>query len=198
MTGLDAVVLAGGASRRMGRDKALLELDGQRLVDRAVTRLATVADHVLVASGARSLGRDDEVPDAPDCTGPLAGILAALRRTEADLLAVVPVDAPDIDPRVMARLAALCRTSGRAACVLHADGHVQALHAVIASAARPAVEARVAAGERSPRGLLAWLDARCVDADGWSDLDATGRTIRDWDAPDDVPPGVLDGGDAGA
>lgn len=192
MTTLDAVVLAGGASRRMGRDKALIELDGQRLVDRAVERMATVADHVLVASGGRSLGRHDEVADAPDCDGPLAGILAALRRTESDVLAIVPVDAPDTDPRVVARLAALCHASGRAACVVHADGHVQALHAVIARSARPAVEARVAAGERSPRGLLAWLDARCVDVDGWGDLDAAGRSVRDWDAPDDVPAGVLD------
>lgn len=194
MTGFDAVVLAGGASRRMGRDKATLEVDGERLVDRAVARLSTVADHVLVASGGRSLGRDDEVPDAPDCTGPLAGIVAALRRTDADLLAVVPVDAPDTDPRLVARLADLCRASGRAACVVHADGHVQALHAVIDRSALPAVEARVAAGERSPRGLLAWLDARCVDADGWADLDAAGRSVRDWDSPADLPPGVLDPG----
>lgn len=192
MTSLDAVVLAGGASRRMGQDKAVLEVDGQRLVDLAVARMATVADHVLVASGGRSLGHADEVPDAPDCTGPLAGILAALRRTEADVLAIVPVDAPHTDPRVVARLAELCGTSGRAACVMHADGHVQALHAVIARGALPAVEARVAAGERSPRGLLAWLDARRVDVDGWGDLDGAGRTVQDWDSPADVPPGVLD------
>lgn len=190
MTHLDAVVLAGGASRRMGRDKALLQVDGVSLVDRAVARMATVAEHVLVASGPRALGRPDEVADAPDCSGPLAGIVGALRRFDGDVLAVVPVDAPDTEPRVIARLAELCHESGRAACVLDADGHVQALHAVIAREAAPAVEARLAAGERSPRGLLAWLDARRVDVDGWGDLDVAGSTVRDWDTPEDLPPGV--------
>lgn len=187
MTSLDVVVLAGGASRRMGRDKATLQVDGQRLVDRMVERMATVADKVLVASGGRSLGRDDEVPDADGCSGPLGGVLAALRREGAALLGIVPVDAPETDPRLLHRLAVLCQQEGRSAAVASSDGHVQALHAVIARAATPGVEARVAAGERSPRALLAWLDARVVDVDGWGDLDASGRFAHDWDRPGDIP-----------
>ena len=186
--GLDVVVLAGGASRRMGRDKATLRLDGQRLVDRVVERLAPVAGHVWVARGDRPLGRDDELPDVAGCTGPLAGVLAALRVTEADLLGIVPVDAPHPAPAVVDRLAELCRQQGRAATVAIADGHVQALHAVIATTATPAVEARVAAGERSPRRLLAWLDAARVDVDGWGDLGASGAWVHDWDRPEDLPP----------
>ena len=185
---IDVVVLAGGASRRMGRDKALLEVDGQRLVDRVVERLAPVADHVWVARGDRPLGRADELADAPECSGPLAGVLAALRASDAELLAVVPVDAPDPDPALVDRLAQHCRAGGRAAAVAITDGHVQALHAVIASVATGAVEARVAAGERSPRRLLAWLDAARVDVDGWGDLDATAAWATDWDRPEDVPP----------
>lgn len=184
---LDVVVLAGGSSRRMGRDKACLSLEGQRLVDRMAARMDTIAGQVLVASGARSLGRDDEVPDAPDCRGPLAGVVAALRASRADLLGVVPVDAPHTDPRVVARLAALCVAHDRAASVVVADGRVQALHVVIAATAAPAIEARVAAGERSLRRLLAWLDAERVDVDGWGDLDADGAMARDWDRPEDLP-----------
>ncbi|HZI37181.1 MAG TPA: NTP transferase domain-containing protein, partial [Acidimicrobiia bacterium] len=41
------LLLTGGASRRMGRDKALLEVGGRRLVDRAASVLAAVADPVL-------------------------------------------------------------------------------------------------------------------------------------------------------
>lgn len=188
MTSLDVVVLAGGASRRMGRDKATLVVDGQRLVDLMAERMAAVADRVLVASGTRSLGRHDEVADAVGCTGPLAGVLAALRQDGAALLGIVPVDAPETDPRLVHRLAVLCQQGRRSAAVATTDGHVQALHAVIAREATPAIESRVAAGERSPRALLAWLDARLVDVDGWGDLDEEGRFALDWDRPEDLPP----------
>lgn len=188
--GLDVVVLAGGASRRMGRDKALLEVDGRRLVDLVADRMAAVADHVVVASGPRPLGRDDEVADAPDCHGPLAGLLAALRGAQAPYLGVVPVDAPSTDPRVLARLHDVADRAGRSGAVVCSDGHVQALHAVLATAALPAIESRVRAGERSPRSLLAWLDVARVDVDGWGDLDPSGAMARDWDRPEDLPPGV--------
>ena len=194
MTGpFDVVVLAGGASRRMGHDKAVLHVAGERLVDQVADRMSRVAARVLVASGPRPLGRDDEVADAPGCPGPLGGVLGALGEAGADLLGIVPVDAPDTDPLVMARLADLCRRSGRAAAVVVADGHVQALHAVVARAARPMIRARVVAGERSPRRLWAWVDALRVDADGWVDLDPSGRLARDWDRPGDLPPGVRPG-----
>lgn len=187
---LDVVVLAGGGSRRMGRDKALLRLDGDRLVDRMADRMGAVAGRVFVASGARPLGRGDEVADAAGCGGPLAGVLAVLRVSQADLIGVVPVDAPYTDPRVLVRLAELCDDHGRAAAVATVDGHVQALHAVLATDAAAAVEARVAAGERSPRRLLGWLDALRVDVQGWGDLDRDGALARDWDRPADLPVGL--------
>lgn len=187
---LDVVVLAGGASRRMGRDKATLELAGQRLVDRVVERMGAVAGRVWVARGSRPLGLVGELADVEDLTGPIAGILAALRASDADLLGVVPVDAPHAAPEVTQRLATTCRARGRAAAVVTADGHLQALHAVIDRAAVPAVEDRVRAGERSPRRLLGWLDAVRLDVDGWGDLDPTGALVDDWDRPDDLPPGL--------
>ena len=186
-TRLDGVVLAGGASRRMGTDKATIVLEGQRLVDRAADRLAVVVERVWVARGARPLGRADELADVPGFSGPLAGVLAGLRASDADLLAVVPVDAPFAVPHVVQRLASLVEAGDRAAAVVSADGHLQSLHAVIATSAAAAVEARVGAGERSVRRLLGWLDAVRVDVDGWGDLDAAGASVDDWDRPEDLP-----------
>lgn len=187
--GLDGVVLAGGASRRMGRDKALIRLEGQRLVDRAVERLATVTDRVVVASGRRSLGCADEVADAADVAGPLGGLLAGLRATSAPVVVAVPVDAPHTSPRLLQRLAGLCLARDRAAAVAVADGRVQALHVAVQRLALPAIEGRVQAGEASPRRLLGWLDALRVDRDGWADHD-TGGFTGDWDEPGDLPASV--------
>lgn len=190
MTSLDVVVLAGGASSRMGTDKAVLQVEGRRLVDRMVEAMATVADRVVVSVGSRSLGLEDEVVDAEGLTGPLAGIVAALRVTGGDLLGVVPVDAPATDARLLRRLADLCEAHGRSAAVVVADGHLQSLHVVLTRSAHPAVETRVAAGERSTRGLLAWLDALVVDPRGWDDVDPDAAMARDWDVPADLPRGV--------
>ena len=71
------VVLAGGASSRMGRDKALLGLSGSSLVERAAAKLAAVCDEVLLADGGReTLAGHRSVADHP-ARGPAAGILGA-------------------------------------------------------------------------------------------------------------------------
>jgi molybdopterin-guanine dinucleotide biosynthesis protein A len=91
-----AFVLAGGKSLRMGRDKALLEIAGEALIDRTVRLAASVASHVRVVGGAdRLAGRGfeilrDEIPNA----GPLAGIATALNATTHDWNLILACDLP--------------------------------------------------------------------------------------------------------
>lgn len=94
------LVVCGGKSRRMGTDKALEDLAGSRLVDRAVASIGSVADEVLLATGSgprySELGLEcvlDEIKDA----GPLAGLVAGLRAAKlrgAGRLAVSACDTP--------------------------------------------------------------------------------------------------------
>jgi molybdenum cofactor guanylyltransferase len=84
MTGF---VLAGGKSRRMGRDKALLDWHGRTLLQHMVDLLSSVTGRVHV------VGRDplpDRVPDH----GPLSGIATALETSETNTILVVAVDLP--------------------------------------------------------------------------------------------------------
>jgi len=98
------VVLAGGASRRMGRDKARLRLAGASLVERAAARLRQATAEVVVADR----GRDSapgyaSVPDG-DGDGPAAGILgAAGARPGRDLL-VLACDLPAVPASLLRRL----------------------------------------------------------------------------------------------
>ena len=67
---IGGLLLTGGASRRMGTDKALIEVDGQRLVDRAAAVLGAVADPVIeVGPGWSEL---PAVREDPPGSGPLA------------------------------------------------------------------------------------------------------------------------------
>ena len=88
--GVIGVVLAGGGSRRMGYDKALLEWRGRPLLDHVRARLWAAGCQAVVTSRAAPGCIADDLPGR----GPLGGIHAVLSsRPAADYL-VVPVDMP--------------------------------------------------------------------------------------------------------
>lgn len=88
-------VLAGGKSSRMGRDKALVELNGRPLIQHAITKLRDICAEVYILAANAELARYGQlVPDIrPDC-GPLGGIEAALQHASRDWVLLVPVDVP--------------------------------------------------------------------------------------------------------
>jgi molybdopterin-guanine dinucleotide biosynthesis protein A len=97
---LAAIILVGGASRRMGADKALLDWGGVRAVDR-VAQLArdAGAEWVMTAGGDYGL---PFVLDAEPLAGPVGGVLAAaakLREAGANRCLLLAVDAPTITRR---------------------------------------------------------------------------------------------------
>jgi molybdopterin-guanine dinucleotide biosynthesis protein A len=88
-------VLAGGRSSRMGRDKALLELAGKPLVQRAVETLSQVCDDVFILSSRPELASFGPlVADTHPGCGPLAGVEAALFHASAVWSLVLAVDMP--------------------------------------------------------------------------------------------------------
>jgi molybdopterin-guanine dinucleotide biosynthesis protein A len=98
------VVLAGGASRRMGRDKAALAVDGETLAARAARRLLGVCARVAIADGGRGLVPGLPcVPDAP-APGPAAGILGAARAWPGHPLLVLACDLPRVSAALLREL----------------------------------------------------------------------------------------------
>ncbi len=77
-----AAVLIGGGSRRMGKPKHLMLLDGKTWGERTVDLLREISQEVVIVGDGDvpgSLGECPRLPDAPDAEGPMAGILAAMR-----------------------------------------------------------------------------------------------------------------------
>jgi molybdopterin-guanine dinucleotide biosynthesis protein A len=92
-----AIILAGGRSRRMGRDKSLLPVGGEPMIQRIANQLRPVFDEVLIGSNDpdryRFLGLA-VVPDLqPDC-GPLMGILSGVTRSSHELSFITGCDIP--------------------------------------------------------------------------------------------------------
>ena len=179
---MSGLVLAGGASRRMGTDKALLELNGEPMVLRSARILAGVCTEVLVASGdGRRLGHLGvrQVADVLPGAGPLAGIAAGLKAAANPLVAVVAVDMPDADPEIFLRLAG--SWAGEPAVVPVVGGRPEPLHAIWARAAAPGLVAFLGGGGRAVTEALSVLGARLMDLDGETAF------VTNLNAPGDLP-----------
>lgn len=99
---LAGFVLAGGRSSRMGQDKALLQLGGVPLVQRAVAKLSTLTRQVYILGGRAELAQFASLaPDLHESCGPLGGMEAALSHTPSEWSLVLPVDMPFIPTAVL-------------------------------------------------------------------------------------------------
>ena len=99
-------MLAGGASSRMGADKALLVADGQPLLVRAVRLVERACGSATVVGPVERYGGRgwEVVPDLRAGCGPLAGIETALSLGRADWNLVVAVDMPALEADMLVRL----------------------------------------------------------------------------------------------
>ena len=156
---LYGLVLAGGGSRRMGRDKGAIRLGGEPQVIGAWRLLCGVCDPVYVSINAaqRDIAPYADLPvivDSGATHGPAAGLLAAWERFADVAWLVLAVDLPRVGPRVLEPLID-ARDSRCAATVLrHADGTLEPLCTIWEPAARLALATEVAAGGNSLRRVL--------------------------------------------
>ena len=148
------LVLAGGASRRMGRPKALLPFGEGTLLDHVIRRLSPAFDQVLVSG-------DAGIPDLHPGAGPLAGIEAGLLAGRHDLLFAAACDMPLLTPE-LARLI-LSAAKGHDAAVPRLDGRPEPAAAAYRRSAAPAITAALAEGRRKAADVLSELDVAWLD-----------------------------------
>ncbi len=105
-----AVILAGGASSRMGRDKSLVLVDGKPLIQRVVEQLSRRFDDILISTNEREKYAFLEAPCVPDLVpgnGPLMGIRTTLEAARHDRVFVTACDIPVIDEDTVERMLVL-------------------------------------------------------------------------------------------
>jgi len=158
-------VLAGGGSRRMGTDKALLELDGKPLIMLALECFEAFPEVFISAAdvdiyaftGFRVI--PDELPGA----GPLAGMASALKAADADYVCFRPVDAPLAPAGLHPMLANAC--FGRDAAVPTSSGLPEPLFACFSKTALPVLESLLADGKLKAADAFQLLDTAFVPLD---------------------------------
>jgi len=192
---LSAAILAGGLSRRMGEDKALLALrpGDPPLAKLVIDRAAAVADEVFVVSTQRPGYERFGVPVVDDRhpgAGVLGGIATALAAAAHDHCLVVACDMPFLSRPLLEWLAdqprdydvLVPRVPGRSR---QGDGFVyQTLHAIYSKNALPAIEAAIAGDHLQVIAFFPAVRVRAVDAEIVARLDPLGRTFFNANSPE--------------
>ncbi len=189
-----AVVLTGGRSTRMGRDKATLvpdDGDPRTLARRVLDSLQPVAAHALLAGV--------PVPDAPPGVaavidqypqaGPLGGVATALPYVRTDLAVVAACDMPSIAAPLVADMLDRADAAGAGTlCVVCTGEHgVEPLLSVWRPAAAPLLDAALRAGVRALREALDGLPHLAIPPQQWRAHDPQGASFRNWNRPQDLP-----------
>jgi molybdenum cofactor guanylyltransferase len=156
---LTGALLVGGASERFGSAKALAELDGETLAERAWRVLGEVCDE-RIAVGKMLDGL--ELPfavldDGTDVRAPLAGVVAALRAARTEIVVVLPVDSPLVTADDLLALAEACRDA--------AIPQTGPLPAAYAQTALPLLERALALNELKLHDALRSLEVPVVEID---------------------------------
>lgn len=183
--GVDGAVLSGGASRRMGRDKAHLVVNGAPMYRRVLDALGGPigSGSLVVVGGDEDLLADSErfVMDRWPGQGPLGGIVTALTGPGTNpLVAVLSCDLLRPDADTVWRLITVHVNVDCDVAVPVAHGREQWTHAVWNRRVAPVLESRFEEGVRAIHVAVGGLDVHGVDVDG--------DTVADADRPEDLPP----------
>lgn len=183
---MEAFILAGGASRRMGTDKSQLLIERQTFTERIAETLSAVADSVTLVGGLGSnLPRLPRVADVYPQWGALGGIHAALTACKSDWAIVVACDLPFVTAELFSFLASFSLDHD-AVVPIQQDGRPQPLAALYRvdpclQRATQLIETR----RRRPLDLLDAVNTRWVKFDELTNLDQAERFFVNINTPSD-------------
>ena len=188
MLDVEGFILVGGASSRMGKDKASLVFHGQTAIERIAEQLSSITSRIALV-GARddhAKGGMNVIADVHERWGALGGIHAALRNSRAVWAAIVACDLPLITLDLFTRLGSFATENPDAVVPIQPDGRPQPLCALYrCDTCLPPLEKLIALGEHSPRSLLTLVNTRWVEANEVSDLSGAQDFFLNVNTPQD-------------
>jgi len=166
------IILVGGMSRRMGRNKALLPIQGRPMFRHIMAQVEPHFDEVLISGDcaeATGISKVTVVPDRIPNQGPLRGLASSLNVTRHDLNFVVACDMPEID--ILQVLEMLAMAEGYDVVVQRdALGRWEPLFGVYRRSVLPVAEEILARGGRRIIEVYPRLHVRAIEPDGGSPL----------------------------
>lgn len=184
--GVTGALLAGGNSSRMGRNKALMPLAGQRLVDRALAVLGGIFDDLLMVTNSPDLYADLGVRMVPDLVagkGGLGGIHSAIHHAATPHCLVVACDMPFLNVDVLRYL--VDQRAEYDVVVPNVNGRPQPLHAVYGRACLQPIARRLESDRLHVVGFYPDVRVREVTEEELAVFDPEGLSFRNLNTPEE-------------
>jgi len=197
---LTGIVLAGGASSRLGTDKALLRLwgaDGPTLLEATVAKLLSLCHEVIVVADrprGRPRLRARTVFDAFPQGGVLGAIYTGLMASHTFHAFVVACDMPFLNDALLRYMAAQVRDYDvliprlplRPETAHGNPERVEPLHAIYSRACLEPIRQALSAGEQRIVSFFPQVRVRYLEADEWAHFDPEGLSFRNLNTPEDL------------
>jgi molybdopterin-guanine dinucleotide biosynthesis protein A len=152
------IILAGGKSQRMGKDKAFIRFHGETLVSRILDRLEGLAEEVIVIAPRSPENLPRGVQFAPDLLpgrGPLGGLYTALSVASHQIIAVVACDMPFVNAKLLAYQRDILLSEDLDVVVPSSEKGLEPLHAIYRkNSCLPRVRKTLEAGKGQ---LISWF-----------------------------------------
>ncbi len=179
-----AIILAGGDSRRMGRDKAMMPFSEHTLIQSVITIMQGLFPATILSVRAHRQEIDlPQVCDMHENGGPLTGLVTTLGRITTPWAFVVACDMPFISPELVLQLSE--QRAQYQAVVPVVDGHLQPMAAFYSVSAIAVMRATLALGDKSLSGAIRNLNVSYVDETRMLSSEAALRSFIDLDTPQD-------------
>jgi len=181
MTG---IILAGGESRRMGSDKALLDINGKPMIEHVLAVFAGLFRKTIIVTNTPDNYRKYGVEltgDVLDIRGSLTGIYSGLLRSGDEYNFVAACDMPFLNSRLIAYMGEIAE--GYDAVVPKYSGFLEPLHAVYRKGILPAIEEQVRKQDRRIRGMFDHLQVRYMTEEEIVRFDPQKQSFRNLNTP---------------
>ena len=198
MEPISGIILAGGSSSRLGQNKALIQVEGELLIERVVRKLRPLLAEIVVVIGesqTRTAPHDlpflglRTVPDALirdtyQGIGTLGGLHAGLDAISTTYGLAVGCDMPFLNTDLIRYMISLAH--GYDAVMPHVDGYFEPLHAVYARRCRHAFERAILGGQWRVLDACAGMRMRYVQGDEVARYDPDRLSFFNVNTPQDL------------
>lgn len=171
------VILCGGRSKRMGKDKGSLIFKGKPMVSHVLDSVKDIADEIILVlrdetqvKKYKSILGDYKflkiTTDKNKDQGPLIGILTGLLNTNSEYAQILPCDSPFISKNFVLNMFEYMELNDFDAVVpLWADGHIEPLHSIYKKKSVNIIEDIIKEGKRDVNSLISNLNVKFIKAE---------------------------------